>query len=319
MKTLRQIFAIGRTEFRFGLRRGGPVVVTAVIGLAIGAGLLISPIINLSNAITPQDQHTPQQWRRLAQIGITMTVERSLDRDLLADLTAGGASDSWFPIYLALLFLPVATAAAIPADRKFGMLELLRSTPIDGKRYLIGKLLGTLAIVVVVACFPFLLFLAVLEGILLSHTGFGVPLSLIGFFLKLSVLDGLPVLLFGAALGVLVGTAARSRRAALLPGFAAGALGILFWLTAFRPPPASYGTLDLAAYHVFQGYQNIWQASWNRFTGDTSRPPFDLSLLGAQAPRVGLAQVIGMLVVAVVILAGLATLARFWLRWKENF
>ena len=319
MKTLWQIFSIARTEFRFGLRRGAPVVVTALIGLLIGAGILINPIINLSYAITPQDKYTPQKWQQLAQIGITPTIERSLDRDLLADLTAGGTPQSWFPIYLGLLFLSVATAAAIPADRKFGMLELLRSVPIDGIRYLAGKLLGTLAIIILVSCFPFLLFLAVLDGILLSHTGFGIPLALIGFFLKLSVLDGLPVLLCGAALGVIAGIAARSRRAALLPGFAAGALGMLYWLTAFRPPIVSYDTYDLAAYLVFQGYRNIWQSSWAHFTGDTSVPQFDLSLLGTQAPRVSLAQVTGTLIFAVVILAGFAILARLWLRWKENF
>jgi len=221
MKTLRQIFAIARVEFRFGLRRGAPVVVTAAIGLLVGAGFLISPIINLSNVITPPDDYTPQQWQRLAQIGITPAIVRFLDRDVLADMTAGGASQSWFPVYLGLLFLPLATAGVIPADRKFGTLELLRSLPIDGKRYLAGKLLGTLAIVALVACFPLLLFLALLEGILLSHTGFGIPLALIGFFLKLSVLDSLPVMLFGATLGVTVGIAARSRRAAILPGFAA--------------------------------------------------------------------------------------------------
>ena len=319
MKTLRQIFAIARVEFRFGLRRGAPVVVTAAIGLLVGAGFLISPIINLSNVITPPDDYTPQQWQRLAQIGITPAIVRFLDRDVLADMTAGGASQSWFPVYLGLLFLPLATAGVIPADRKFGTLELLRSLPIDGKRYLAGKLLGTLAIVALVACFPLLLFLALLEGILLSHTGFGIPLALIGFFLKLSVLDSLPVMLFGATLGVTVGIAARSRRAAILPGFAAGALGMLTWLTVFRPPQGLSDPLDLAAYYVLEGYQNIWQASWTHFTGDSSPAPVDLSLLGAQAPRVGLAQVIGMLVVAVLILVGLAVLARLYLRWKENF
>jgi ABC-type transport system involved in multi-copper enzyme maturation permease subunit len=319
MKAFWQIYAIAHTEFRFCLRRGGPVVVTALIGLLIGAGILINPIINLPDVITPQDNYTAQKWQQLAQIGITPTIERSLNRDLLADLTAGGSPQSWFPIYLGLLFLPVATAAAIPADRKFGTMELLRSLPIDGTRYLAGKMIGILATIILVSSFPFLLFLAILDGILLSYTGFGVPLELIGFFLKLSMFDGLPVLLCGAALGVIAGIAAHSRRAALLPGFAAGIMGMLIWLIALRPPKMSYNTYDLAAYHVFQGYRNIWQSSWTRITGDTSGTQFDLSLLGTQAPRVSLAQVTVMLIIAVVILAGLAVLARMWLRWKEDF
>jgi ABC-type transport system involved in multi-copper enzyme maturation permease subunit len=314
-----QILAIARTEFRFSLRRGAPVVVTALIGLLLGAGILLNTGNNLWMADANLEQFTPEQVERLAEAGITAQVYRSLARDEYADFTAQDTTGAWFFIYLGLLFLPVATAGAVPADRKFELAELLQSLPIDGTIYLAGKVLGTIGIVLFIACFPFLLLIGVLEGILFFVYGGGIPPALILFYLGLSFLDGLPVLIFAAAVGVLAGTGFRSRRAALLPGLVTGILAIAFWFSAFRSPEVPVDTYDLAAYHVFQGYQNIWQASWDKIAGPGSTVPVDLTLMGAEAPVVGVGQVILMYGIALVVLVGAFFLARQWLKWKENF
>ena len=146
MKTLQQIFSIARTEFRFGLRRGAPVVVTAVLGLILGAGILMNIGNNVQMADPYMEQYTPEQVAKLAQNGITADIYRSLSQGEFADLTAIDTTQTWFFLYLALLFLPVATAGTIPADRQFGVLELLRSMPLGGNIYLFGKILGVINI-----------------------------------------------------------------------------------------------------------------------------------------------------------------------------
>jgi ABC-type transport system involved in multi-copper enzyme maturation permease subunit len=320
MKTLWQIFAIARNEFRFGLRRGAPVVVTAVIGLLLGAGILMSVGTNYQNVDPNMEQYTPEQFNQLAQNGITPEVYRYLTPGAFADLTAMDSTGAWFFMYLALLFLPIATAGMIPADRQYGVFELLRSTPLDGSTYLAGKVLGGIGIVVLIACFPFLLFLAVLEGIMLKFIGFGVPLDLITFYLKLSVLDGLPVLACGAALGVLAGVAFRTRRSAILPGILTGILAIFSWLSAFRFPASSPNGFDVAAYSVFQKYQSIWQALWDRISKPGAfSSSYEFSLVGIGEPAAGIGRVLVMYLVILAMLAGLFSLARLWLKWKENF
>jgi ABC-type transport system involved in multi-copper enzyme maturation permease subunit len=317
MKTLIQILAIARTEFRFGLRRGAPVVVTAAWGLILGAALMLDMTLNLPNYDPGLDQFSPEQAERFAQQGITAEVFRSLTRDQFADQAAGSATNAWFFAFLGLLFLPAAAIGAIPADRQFGAWELLRSTPLQGGTYLAGKILGLCAIVTFIGSFPLLLFFAVLEGLLLAHFQAGIPPALLWFYLKLALMDGLPILWFATALGALAGVAFRSRRAAILPGFAAGMLSLYFWTTAFKPPPVSYSQFDLAAYHVFQGYRSIGQATWARLAPDM--PLFDNSLLGADAPVVGTFRVLGMYLVVLGVLAGIAGLARLWLKWREDF
>ena len=319
MNTLWQIFAIARTEFRFGLRRGAPVVVTAVIGLILGAGILMNTGNNLYMADPYMEQYTPEQVNKMAKNGLTAEVYQFLSQGEFADLTAMDTTVTWSFMCLALLLLPIATAGAIPADRQFGVLELLRSTPLDGGIYLAGKILGVIGIVVFIACFPFLLFLAVLEGIMLKYIGFGIPLGLITFYLKLSVLDGLPILACGATLGVLAGVAFRTRRRAILPGFIAGLLGIYFWLSAFRFPVVSQNILDLAAYYVFQRYQSIWQALGVSLLKWASFSSYDFSLFATKAPMLGIACVLVMYLVILAVFAGLFVLARLWLRHKENF
>jgi ABC-type transport system involved in multi-copper enzyme maturation permease subunit len=319
MKTLWQIFAIARTEFRFGLRRGAPVVVTAVIGLILGAGILMSWGGNVQTVDPHMEQFTPEQVEKLAKNGITPQVYRALSQGEFADFTAMDTIGPWFSIYLALLFLPVATCGTIPADRQFGVFELLRSTPIDGSTYLAGKVLGVIGIVLFIACIPFLLFLAVLEGIMLKFIGYGVPLDLITFYLKLSVLDSLPILASGAAIGILAGVAFRTRRRAILPGFITGSLGIFLWLSAFRFPVFSQNNFDLAAYYVFQNYQSIGQALNIRILKWASFSSYRFNLVGNNAPTLGIAHILVMYLVILAVLAGLFGLARLWLRHKENF
>jgi ABC-type transport system involved in multi-copper enzyme maturation permease subunit len=320
VKTFQQIFAIARTEFRFGLRRGAPVVVTAVIGLILYAGILMNMGNNVQMADPHMEQYTQEQVDKLAQNGITAEVYRSLSQGEFADLTAIETTQTWFYLYLVLLFLPVATGGMIPADRQYGVFELLRSTPLDGSTYLAGKVLGGIGIVVFIACFPFLLFLAVLEGIMLKFIGFGVPLDLITFYLKLSVLDGLPVLACGAALGVLAGVAFRTRRSAILPGILTGILAIFSWLSAFRFPASSPNGFDVAAYSVFQKYQSIWQALWDRISKPGAfSSSYEFSLVGIGEPAAGIGRVLVMYLVILAMLAGLFSLARLWLKWKENF
>lgn len=316
MKTLWQIFAIARNEFRFGLRRGAPVVVTALIGLIIGAAILLNPIANLKNS-PRYGEFSPEQAEALAEMGITEDVFRSLNRDSIADMAASSTAEGWFFMFLALLFLPIAMAGVIPADRQFGVMELLRSTPVKGTNYLVGKIIGILGIVFFIAIFPFLLFLVVLEGILLSVYQSGIPIYLIGFYIKLAFLDGIPLLACGAIIGILTGTAFRSRRAALFPGLLAGMAGLFVWIRLFQVPGIFANSIDKAAGFVFQGYQSISQASWVKLLGPEAYP-FDLSLLGADAPRVSIGQVLTMYAVILAILTGLAALARLYLHKKEN-
>jgi len=319
MKTLWQIFAIARNEFRFGLRRGAPVMVTAVIGLLLGAGILMNTGDNILNVDVHMQQFTPDQVAQLAKNGINAEAWRSLSQGAYADLVAMDTAGVWVYLYLALLLLPIATAGSIPADRQFGVFELLRSTPMDGSTYLAGKVLGGIGLVVFIACFPFLLFQVVLEGIMLKFIGFGIPSGLIMLFLKLSVMDGLPVLVCGAALGILAGVAFRTRRVAILPGIIAGLLAIFSWLSTFRFPVTSSNILDVAAYSVFQKYQSIWQVLFVRIVKPDSLPSFELSLLGIGAPEVEITRVLVMYLVILGVFAGLFTLARLWLKRRENF
>jgi hypothetical protein len=217
---------------------------------------------------------------------------------------------AWFSIYLALLFLPIATAGTVPADRQYGVFELLRSMPLDGRTYLAGKVLGGIGIVFFIACFPFLLLLAILEGIMLHFIGLGLPFELIAFYLKLTFMDSLPVLAGGAVLGVVAGVAFRSRRTALLPGLVAGILGILSWLLVFRSPPAAKVSHDILAYHVFQGYQSLGQAALARIYGPRVFQSFHFSLVGADAPPVGMASLVITYVAMLAVGAGLFGLAR---------
>jgi ABC-type transport system involved in multi-copper enzyme maturation permease subunit len=317
LKRILQVLAIARTEFRVGLRRGAVVVLTAFIGLVLGAGILLEPVLNMRSG-SQFDEFSAEQIRSLDQMGITETIFLSLERDESADSTAISSVQAWLLLYLGLLLLPPATAGCIPADRQFGVLELLRSQPIDGTTYLAGKLLGTLGLVLFVAIFPLLLFFGVLEGMLMITFQHGLPFSLIGFFLRLGLLDGVPILVSGAALGVLVGIAFRSRRTAVFPGLLAGIGALYIWIKAFQAPGVFANGIDRAAAFVFQGYRSRAEAGWDPYI-EPGLTLFHLELLGSEAPHVETGQVLLMLAGLLTVLLILAVCARLWLKWKEDF
>jgi ABC-type transport system involved in multi-copper enzyme maturation permease subunit len=315
MKTIRQIFAIARTEFRFGFRRGAPVVMTALIGLIIGIGIVLLQISNLKDLAPTLNDMSLEKVERIAAAGFNVTDYQQWVTRFAADWTSAGTAPlGWMVMSLALLFLPIATVSAIPADRKFGVLEILRSTPITGGRFLAGKILGVLAIVLLTGLFPFLLFLVVLEGVQFSFLHISISMSILIFYFQLSLLDGIPLLACGSTIGVLTGVVFRTRRAALFPGLLAGVFTFLIWGFVFKAPPTSVPVVDVAAYYAFQNFHSDALAAAAKLTGLTP-----LGLLGEGAARVGIGQVFLMYTIIIVTFLLLAFLARTWLLWKENF
>lgn len=317
MKTFWQIFAIARTEFRFGLRRGGPVVTTLLIGLTFGAGLLMNPLNNLSigkDDLRQLLQNTTVIERWTAK-GITMDFFHRVAAGSIAGITVTSIPMMW-PILLltSFLLLPAATAASLPADRKFGVAELLHSMPINGGIYLAGKILGVGMTVALIGLIPLGLFFGILEGVFLDAFRVGIPTEMVWFFIKFALLDGLPILGFGLTVGILAGSVFHSRRAAVFPGFLAGILSILLWLAAFGVPAQSIGQMDLPAYYLVQNYHSLALDTLARLTESVPYP-----LLGEGAPVIGIGRVLLMYLILALILIGLFVLARLWLKWKENF
>jgi ABC-type transport system involved in multi-copper enzyme maturation permease subunit len=316
-KTLIQILAIARTEFRFALRRGAPVVVTAFVGLLVGAGILINPFLNLKDWSPTDRDLSPQTLEMLAANGVTVQEYTDLSRNLLAEMTIELTPSTWFLTLLAPLLLPVATALVVPGDRQFGMLELLRSSPITGEVYLAGKMLGALSTVLLFALIPFSLFLAVYEIATLAVIRSGMPLFMVDFYLRLSLMDALPMFVWGALLGVAAGTPFHSRKAAILPGFGIGFLGLLLWVWAFGFPSTPFGFADVAAYYVYQGYHSVAQVTMAKLFGNAIPPT--VGMLGEGAPVIGFERVLGMYLVLLAVLAAATALARLWLKWREDF
>jgi hypothetical protein len=314
MKTFWQIYAVALTEFRFGLRRGGPVVTTVLIGLIFGAAILINPLANLSyskdelNNIL-QNTSVIEKWTAK---GYSVDIFRQQAVGMMAETTVILVSPAWFTLLLtSFLLLPAATAASLPADRSFGVAELLHSTPISGGSYLAGKILGVGLMVALIGLIPLGLFFGVLEWAFLDAFRVGVPVDVISFFVKFALMDGLPVLGWGLTIGILAGSVFRSRLAAVFPGLVAGILSIFFWLAALSVPSVQ---LDAATYFLLQNYHSAALDIMDKATGSTPPP-----LFGAEAPIIGIGRVIMMYLVIAVTLFILAGLARLWLKWKENF
>ena len=314
MKTLWQIFAVARTEFRFGLRRGGPVVTTILIGLVFGATILLNPLANLSMAKDDLNQILQntiviEKWTAK---GYTMDIFRQQAVGMMAETTVFMVYPAWFTLLLtSFLLLPAATAASLPADRSFGVAELLHSTPISGGSYLAGKILGVGLTVALIGLIPLGLFFIVLEWAFLDAFRVGVPMDVFVFFLKFALLDGLPILGWGLTIGILAGGVFHSRLAAVFPGLVAGFLSIFFWLAVLSVPSMQ---LDAAAYYLLQNYHSAALNSIEKATGSTPPP-----LFGAEAPLVGIGRVIVMYLIIAVTLFILSGLTRLWLKWKENF
>lgn len=317
MKSFWQVFAIARTEIRFALRRSAPVVVTVFIGLVVGAGLILLPISAWSDWDVTTREYTPEQVDRLAEEGYTPDSYQLLINRFSADwFSASGALMAWNMMSMALILLPIATVSLIPADRKYNVLEIIRSTPTTGAKYLAGKILGIVTIVLLTGLAIFLVFLSVLEGVMLSsrlHLSLS-PDTLLYYF-QLFLMDGLPVLACSAVIGVLVGVLFRTRRGALFPGFLAGLLSFFFWLTAFKPPSTNnFPIMDVASYYVLQNYHTEAITKMLSLTGLENT-----GLFMEGAPVIGIWRVILMYVTLLVVFILLTLLARLWLRWKENF
>jgi hypothetical protein len=317
MKTLWQIFAVARTEFRFGLRRGGPVVTTVLIGLVFGAAILLNPLANLSMAKDDLNQFLQNKTaiEKWTAKGYTMDIFRQQAVGMMAETTVLMVSPVWFTLLLtSFLLLPAATAASLPADRSFGVAELLHSTPISGGSYLAGKILGVGVTVALIGLIPLGLFFVVLEWAFLDAFQVGIPMDVVVFFLKFALLDGLPILIWGLAIGILAGSVFHSRLAAVFPGLVAGILSIFFWLAAFSSPALPFMQLDVAAYYLLQNYHSVALANFAKVTGFPSLP-----LFGESAPVIGIGRVILMYLIVTFTLIILSGLVRLWLKWKENF
>ncbi len=202
IKVFPRIMAIARTELRFGLRRGWPVVGTAAVGLVVTAGTLYLAFMNA----------------------------QGMPREFAADAGARALAMAWPTFeWLALVILPIVTTQTIPSDRQLGVDELLRSQPLTGGLYLAGKVLGMFTAVL-------------LTGMVVATVHVLLHLLLVGpihsaFYLEMSLFSALPLLIWASAIGVLTGCALRTRRAAILMGILVGLAGPPSWALAFRSPP----------------------------------------------------------------------------------
>lgn len=317
MKTFRRILAIARTESRFALRRGAPVVIMALIGLIVGAGIVMTPIgmyVDNSSFLVL----TPDRVAALAAHGIRVGEYQLFMKDLTADTTVASLSLTWTLTLLACFLLPLATATSIPADRKFGAGELLHSTPITGSNYLAGKILGVLAIVLLIASVTLMIFFIALEVVFLHFFQSGMPGNLFIFYLELTFLDGLPLLVWGTAIGVLTGVAFPTPRVVFIPSLVMGVLSTLFWGLAYSPFK-SFSLMDFVSSYLVQNYHSSAEAIEIRLTGQAVPiQAMPLTFEGG-AVTIGIGQVVLQYASALLILFVLAFLARLWLQWKENF
>ncbi len=201
MKALRQIAAIVRTELRFALRRGWPVVGVAVIGLAISAATFYLALANMEGL--PRDSAAESSARDLAMVWPAFQ-------------------------WLVLGVVPMVSAPAIPLDRQFGVNELLHSLPLTGAIYLLGKVLGTVIAVLATGAATLALYV-VLHLVLLGPLRTELYLALILF-------SALPLLVWAPAVGVLAASGLQTRRRAVLVGTLVGFASPLCWGLRFLPP-----------------------------------------------------------------------------------
>jgi ABC-type multidrug transport system permease subunit len=270
MNAFWQMFAVAHAEFRFGLRRGGPVVGTAAVGLVVGAGTLYLTFMNAEG----------------------------MPRAYAASAGASALAMVWPAFqWLALGVLPIVCAPAIPSDRQFGVDELLHSTPLTGGIYLAGKVLGVVATVLLTGTLVLMLHLGL-------HWALIGPINS-GLYFELTLLNGLPLLLWASAMGVLAASGLRTRRTAIFIGILVGILSPYPWALAFRPPS------DLRS---FQGTASM-----------LSRQPISdfvfqrYDLLPPWVSPVTSQQVFGIFFVALLTLIVVAVAARLRLLRQDNF
>jgi ABC-type transport system involved in multi-copper enzyme maturation permease subunit len=200
--------------------------------------------------------------------------------------------------WLALCLLPIVAAPAIPSDRQFGVLEILRSLPLTGGVYLIGKVLGTVVAVLGTG----LLVLAI--HIVLHLIVIGSPQ--VDLYLELTFFSGLPIVLWATAVGVLVGTGLRTRLTAILAGIPVAIAGIFIWNI-----PNWFSLVTgrlLAEQNAHLTYQ-----------------PISTFILGQHGllyvpmnPNAG-SQALQSIIIPFLVLLGVTIAARLWLLWKEDF
>jgi hypothetical protein len=299
MKSILQILAIARAEFRFSFRRSAPVIVTALIGLLVSAGMMLTPLVNLP-ALASKSTLTSDEVA--AHLRVAM-----------GDISVFGIGMAGPLMLLALFLLPIATIATIPADRTFGVLELLVSTPLTGLRYLIGKILGVLTAVLTTAAVMLGLFLTLLNTILFGVLHYGLSWNAILFYLEFSLLDGLPLLAWGTVTSVLIGVFFLTRRDAILPGILAGILSIFFWGSVFKAHSLIIPLTDVATYYLLQKYFSAAQAIESSSRGQEINP------LWQGTTHIGFGQIALMDLAILAIFLLLGGFARLWLQWKENF
>jgi ABC-type transport system involved in multi-copper enzyme maturation permease subunit len=213
MQTMHKILAVARIEFRLGLRRGLPIV-----GMVLISGMVSLFIF----------------WQTLANVSTAFPLSANT-----SSLVRGWTI---FTI-LAPIILPIVTILAVPSDRDFGVFPWLFSQPLDGAVYLVGKVLGTFALLVAI-------WLACTAVHMLAYWIVIGPFNPLADLLLMAV-SGLPILLWGTGVGVSVGALIRSRRPAILIGVLVGfasayAWGYLFPL--FASSAVSYYTEGVIVY-----------------------------------------------------------------------
>jgi hypothetical protein len=274
---LPRMMAVARTELRFGLRRGWPVVGTVAVVLVVSAFALY--VGHMMARDMPQG------------------MPKEMFREHAPTVGALGLAGAW-PVFewLALVVLPIVTAQAIPSDRQLGVDEILNSQPLTGGTYLAGKVLGMLAAVL-------------LTGGIIGMVHVLLHFLLVGplhsaFYLEMTLLSALPLLIWASAIGVLAGCFLRTRRAAILIGVVVGLAGPPSWSLAFRPPPdppfyvphLSLLSRQPASDFVLQHY----------------------GMLPSWVPPVTVEELAQSYFLALMILLVATVAARLWLFWKEN-
>jgi hypothetical protein len=270
MKAFWQMLTVARTELRFGLRRGWPVIGTAAAGLVVSAGTLYVAFMNAEG----------------------------MPRAYAASAGASALEMVW-PVFqwLALGVLPIVCAPAVPSDRQFGVDEVLHSTPLTGGVYLAGKVLGVMATVLLTGAAILILHLGV-------HWALVGPFN-IGLYLELILLNGLPLLVWASAMGVLAASGLRTRRTAILVGIVVGFLSPYLWALAFRPAS------DLSPFQGTSSLLSRQPASDFVFQRYDLLPPWVSPVTSGQVLGVFLAALLALLIVAVA--------ARFQLLRRDNF
>lgn len=212
LKRLHKILGIARAEIKFGLRRGFPV-----LGMIFVSGL--------------------------SSIVVYYSIYSGAN-SVYGDVTHVSALGRGWTAFVALasVVLPLVTIISIPSDRDFKVFSWLFSQPIDGAIYVLGKVLGMLA--VVLGSWAAMTILHMI--IYWIWIGSFAP----GNDLLLMLVGGVPLVVWSTCLGVLAGGWLRSRREAIVTGVLLG-LANMLWLNLLLPslieklvpvPPLPAGT-----------------------------------------------------------------------------